>query len=251
MLIFNRSKPILIICNGPSTSQIDWNWMKIHRKNFNIFCMNSSYKMFDTLNFYPDFYSNLDSVVLESHKEKIKKLIIQKKIKKIFLNGLCKFDYSDKTLQKVVKSKTFFGDLSKNFYNFNSWMNTGSDSVQISIMMGFNKIFIIGVDGYLEVIKEAEKKQGNIYEVKKTPDYNPNYWFSNYQEKGELYNLPNASFAHVPGWEKALSECKKNKIELYNLSNNNYTKIPKINFSKFKETIENESFMATNSIHHN
>jgi hypothetical protein len=251
MLILNRSKPILVICNGKSTSQLDWEWIKINRKKIKIFCMNAAYKIFSQVGVYPDFYANLDSVVLESHKEKIKELINKKKINKIFLNGLCEFDYSDSTLQKVVKSKKKFGELSNNFYNFNSWMNTGSDSVQISIMMGFNKIFVIGVDGYVEIINESEKKEGIVYEIKKTPEHNPNYWFSHYQEKGELYNLPNSSFAHIPGWDKAIDVCRKNKIEFYNLSNNDYTKIPKMNFLKFKEMIENESFLAANSINYN
>ncbi len=238
MLILNRSRPILIICNGKSTCKLDWNWLKLVREKLDVFCMNAAYKKFEELDFYPKYYSNLDSVVLESHVENINKLISKRKIKKIFLNGLCNFDFSDKELQKIVKSKNFFGDLSKSFDRFNSWMNTGSDTVQISIMMGYKKIFVIGVDGYVEVINEAEKKHGIVYQIKETPKDNPNYWFSNYQEKGEIYNLPNASFAHVPGWDKTLEVCKKNNIDLYNLSDNNYTNIPKIDFLSFKEIIE-------------
>jgi hypothetical protein len=238
MLIFSRSRPILIICNGKSTNQLDWNWLKKFRNKIDIFCMNSAYKKFCELDFFPDYYSNLDSVVLESHKEKIQELIDKNKIKKIFLNGLCEFNYTNNALQKITKSKIFFGNLSKDFNNFNSWMNTGSDTVQISIMMGYKKIFVIGVDGYVEMIKESELKQGIICEIKETPKDNPNYWFSDYQEKGDVYNLPNASFAHVPGWNKAIEVCKENKIQLYNLSNNDYVNIKKIDFLKFKEMIQ-------------
>jgi hypothetical protein len=96
----------------------------------------------------------------------------------------------------------------------------------------------ISVDGYVEIIKESEKKHGIVYQIKETPMDNPNYWFSNYQEKGEIYNLPNQSFAHVPGWNKAIEVCKKNKITLYNLSNNNYTNMSKIRLCDFYKIIE-------------
>lgn len=232
--------PILIICNGKSTNQLNWDWLKFNKNKIDTFAMNGAYKIFEKLNFYPDYYSNLDGVVLESHKHKIKKLINEEKIKKIFLNSSCDFDFgSSSKIYKINKIKNSFDcNLSETFDSFNSFMNTGCDSVQISIMMGYKIIYLIGVDGYLEIIDGVRKKEGIIYEVIETPKENPNYWFSSYQEKGEFYNLPNASYAHQPSWERIFEICKKKKIKLLNLSNNDYTNITKIRFLDFTKKIE-------------
>jgi len=236
----NSSKPILIIGSGKSSSQIDWDWLNNNKDKIDTFAMNSSYKIFQKLNFYPTYYANLDNVVIVSHKEKLQALLDMKKIKKCYYLDNVKFKENE-TYCKVSKKQPPWDGVSKNISNFHTWANTGSDCVQLAIMMGYKEIYIIGVDGYVEKIKEARYTSNNTLVIKKTPKDNPNYWFPEYQEKGDSYNIPNATMWHKPGWDYSSKICKSLNIKYYNLSmNKNYiTTIPFISYDKFKKRIEN------------
>jgi len=231
-----KIKPIIIICGGQSTKQIDWEWLKKYKNKIDTFGLNNAYKTYQQLDFYPTYYANLDQVVIQSHKEKIQKLIKENKIKKFFLHGECEFE-KHATYQPVNKIIPAYRDLSCDFKKFHTWMNTGSDAVQISIMLGYKQIYVIGVDGYIEMPKGKQKK-GIVYEMIDTPKKNSNYWFDNYIEKGEIYNLPNAEFSHKPGWEKAIRVCSQKNIKITNLSGNDYIRAPKLSFIEFTNKIE-------------
>lgn len=234
-------KPILIICNGPSAAQIDWEWLKTQRDRLDTFGMNNAYKMYNKLDFYPTYYANLDNIVIQSHKNKIQELLQLNKIQKLFLHSVCNFE-PHITYQRITKlpqqKGEFFerdGDLSTNFDEFHSWMNTGSDAVQISIIMGYKTIYLIGADGYREQIKEAKHLHGIMYEITETPTFNPNYWFPDYLEKGDRYNAPTSEY--LPGWKKTWLVCKKNNINLFNLSRKNtYSEyMPMVEYADFRK----------------
>mgnify|MGYP003144514056 CR=1 FL=1 len=38
----------------------------------------------------------------------------------------------------------------------------------------------------------------------KTPELNPNYFFNDYQRKGDVYNIPNAETCHSVSWDDAV-----------------------------------------------
>ena len=213
--------------------------------------MNSAYKIYDKYNFYPTYYASLDDTVIISHKKQLQKLLDTKKIQKYFYykwshyKPLCKrTDYIFKENENyvgVVKTGIYSG-ISSNFKDFKSWGNTGSDCVQIAIMMGYRNIYIIGVDGYIEKIKSAQLVNCNNMQkllMKETPKNNENYFFNDYQEKGEIYNIPNAMKWHIPGWVYATSTCNKNNIKIFNMSNKEYIKtIPFIDYDEFVKNIE-------------
>lgn len=232
----SNNKTILIICGGKSSGDIDWDFIKKHRENFSIFCMNSMYKMFEKLDFYPDYYASLDAVCLADHREAIQKFTTNNKIKKFFFVRTKKAHMNKDSRSYIVNevSPTFDG-VSDSINNFHSWGNTGSNAVQLSIMMGYKNIYIIGVDGYVEVINEAKEVNG-ILKINETPKDNPNYWFSDYHSKNETYNFPNANVWHVPGWNYAAKMCNKYGVKIYNMSHNkDYIKtIPFIPYSEFE-----------------
>ena len=230
-----KKKPILVIGNGKSAGKIDWNWVNKNKDKFDTFCMNSIYKIFEEKNFYPDYYANLDNVVIKCHKESLQKLLNLKKIKKCFYLSNENFKENE-TYVKIQKKSTWQG-ISKSNLTFSTWANTGADCVQLAIMLGYREIYIIGVDGYVEFIKDSELTKNRTLIMKKTPDDNPNYFFKNYQEKGETYNIPNASKWHIPGWNYSAMICNKLKIKYFNLSDNkNYIK--KIPFIKYKDFVK-------------
>merc|ERR1711871_369075 len=203
--------------------------------------MNSAYKIYEKLGFYPTYYANMDDVVLVSHKKKLQELLDKKKINKCFYLKWCsflkypkeKYNFNENS-SYVPIIKTGGGRLSTSTNTFSSWANTGSDCVQLAVMMGYRDIYIIGVDGYVEKIKEAKEviKNGRrTFVIKENPKDNPNYFFAEYQEKGEEYNPPDAIKWHVPGWETANKFCKLLSIKLLNMSNPEYIKsIPFIKY---------------------
>ena len=72
-----KDRPILIIGNGGSASKIDWEWLR--SADLDTFGMNSAYKRYEELSFYPTYYANLDDVVIVSHKERLQQLLDKKK----------------------------------------------------------------------------------------------------------------------------------------------------------------------------
>jgi len=248
-----QKKPILIIANGKTAGQIDWKWLKNNSDKLDTFGMNSAYKIYKKLDFYPTYYANMDDVVVVSHKKKLQELLDRRTIKKCFYLKWCSFIkyhpnmYSfneNETYVPIIKSATSAYKLSSNTENFSSWSNTGSDCVQLAIMMGYREIYLIGVDGYVEKIQEAEEFIQNgrrTLIIKKTPEDNPNYFFKEYQEEGDEYNPPNESSAHRPGWRTVANHCKLMGINVLNMSNPNYIKsIPFTDYDTFKNNIENK-----------
>ena len=97
-------------------------------------------------------------------------------------------------------------------------------------MLGYRKIYLIGVDGYKKNIIPEAKKINKKLVMKETPKKNVNYWFNDYQEKGEIFNVPNQHIFHIPGWKNMCFSFHINiKINVFNLSNKNYIK-----YFKFK-----------------
>jgi len=231
--------PVLIIGNGKSAAQIDWKWLKSKKASLDTFGINSAYKMYSKLDFYPTYYANLDNVVIVNHRDRIQKLLDLKKIKRCFLLSNAKFKEND-TYRKICKSGRAWAGVSKDTRHFDSWANTGSDCVQLAIMMGYKEIYIIGIDGYIEKINEAKLTHYNTLIIKETPTDNPNYWFPEYQEKGDEYNIPNAKYWHVPGWDYSAKICKEKSVKYYNLSTTkDYIKsVPFMDYNDFVKKFE-------------
>jgi hypothetical protein len=243
-----KSKPILVIANGKTASQIDWKWLKDNRNKIDIFCMNSIYKKFEEFGVYPDYYASLDDVVTECHKDNLQKMVNDMKIKKCFYLGTCYYNKKYATsfngvdsyypINKISSNKSDI-KVSESNLEFNSWSNTGSDCLQLAIMMGYKDIYLIGADGYVEKINESKQLKTGALEITETPKDNPNYFFSTYQEAGEKYNVPNASKCHLPGWKHSVNVCKELGINLFNMSNPDYiTTMPKITYDDFVKKIE-------------
>lgn len=233
-----KKKPILIIGNGKSAGQIDWKWLNNNKDKIDTFGINSAYKMYDKLNFYPTYYANLDNVVIKSHKDKLQELLNKKKIKKCFYLSNVEFNENE-TYYKLHKIGGAWKGISKNNLEFKTWANTGSDCVQLALMMGYREIYIIGIDGYIEKINESTLTHKNTLIIKETPKDNPNYWFADYQEKGDEYNIPNALKWHKPGWDYSALVCNKLNIKYYNLSSiKDYVRsIPFMDYNNFKNII--------------
>ena len=91
---------------------------------------------------------------------------------------------------------------------------------------------------YPEEIDGASlKKTGtsDFLQMEKTPDVNPNYWFDDYQQKGDIFNLPRRNIFQKPGWEALSRQAKQEGIEIINCSKG--TKLTCFPIKDIKEVI--------------
>lgn len=252
----NKENTIFILGNGPSLADVMCNPEKLNiLKQYHTFGFNAAYRKFDELNFYPTYFGCCDPKLIKTHLENFKKLIYNSPIKKhFFLNHIqrdpnppfTKEDIEQGTYQKInfvmenfdatnylehVQNSTF-----DNFYNVPS---TGANAVNMSIIMGYKNIILLGCDcNYKEFLKEAKITNEEIEEltITETPDKNENYWFDDYQQKGDIFTIPGGPTNHMKAWETIKKVSDYHKVRLVNCSP--ISKIQCIPKSTFEKEIE-------------
>jgi hypothetical protein len=230
-------KKLLIICNGPSTKNLDWDFLNKNKDKIDTFCVNGIYRKFEELNFYPTYFGCFDYVVGKYHEKEFQKLLDESTIKQFyFLNNLTLKDKHNKLNTIVIKEqkKKY---ISKKYGKFNDWLNSGANSLQIGCMLGYKEIYIVGVDGYKVKKLDVSKQYGKRLIITETPEKNPNYFFDDYQRKNDIYNKI-GNFHQKPGWELSGEITKDNNIKVYNMGNRKYIKCYEfISLSDFYEKV--------------
>jgi hypothetical protein len=244
----NKNKKILIIGNGPSTKQVDFSKLT----NIETFMFNSAYRKFEEINYYPTFFSCIDTKLIHKHYDNFISLKDNTNIKKYyFLNNnlLDKKQFTEEDLKdgkiQIVKNKSSVKE--NNFIFQNSKYDelfelndTAAYSTFISIMNGYREILLIGCDlNYRQMIDECKivktPKNTDMLIIDKTPEKNPNYWFDNYQQKGDIYNFPNPD-EHLKGWDKIYEISLYYCIDIINCSD--LSKINNFPFHDLKKIYE-------------
>jgi hypothetical protein len=104
------------------------------------------------------------------------------------------------------------------FTQFHDNGNSGANACSAAVCMGYKKIILLGVDcNYVEFV-DGSKKDGPGLIMDKTPDTNPNYWFDDYQQKGDQYNIPDGIKFHMPTWNMFAYRAAHAGIEVVNCS---------------------------------
>lgn len=232
---------LYILGNGPSLKNVNFQ----NLKDKDTFCLNSSYKKFKELDFYPTYFGCFDPKLIECHYENFLQLMENSNIENFFFlnennNGEKEFTKEQEKHTKYVKinflpPENEYKECS--FNNFYKMHNSGATAALIGILLGYKKIILLGCDGnYVEKILESKMidESTKTLQITETPKKNPNYWFDNYQEKGEIYSLPDGNGCHMKGWELLYQASKFHNVEIIN-ENTNST-IPY--FSKMKEYID-------------
>jgi len=217
-LRFKRpSEHVFIMGNGPSLKEVPLD--EIFR--FDTIGMNAAYRYWDTVNMYPTYYCCMDTVVLESHKEEVKRLIDKASmlgirrffLRRVFLDWYPEHEgaWNITFLEDIIPSNRFF-DLDK--------VTTGSYSLLFAWYLGYRSIDILGVDlNYVEKVEGAALKEGRVLEIEDDSQENPNYFFDGYQVKGDKYNPPNPHpNLHVRAWHKAAQAIKDMPCNVTNLN---------------------------------
>ena len=190
--LLQNSKIALVLANGPSAKLIDF-------KNNNLGSiatvgMNSAFRFWKKIDFRPIYYICMDIEVTQTIADDIVGLIKENRIHKFFLRDEIKalhpeianneriYWYS----QAVIESEIFDS----------TYVTTGSWAIRWMLHEGMRLIATIGIDGIQNEILTEAKRLGSGSDLRlqivNTPKFNPNYFFSDYQQAGDKYNIPNS-----------------------------------------------------------
>ena len=209
---------LIVMGNGPSLAQLT-NFHRLKHYAVDTIGMNAAYRYWQRVNWYPTYYCCFDYVVTDSHRHNLINMMNNPEIpiKKYFLlKRICK---SPKLNLVQIKQKEI-GSFSTSLDNFGYGGGTGQCACELGACMGYKKIILIGIDAtYTELINECgEKTQDGkrILYIKRTPKKNPNYFIDDYQQEGDVYNIPQCEKFHKAPWIKFAEFAEENDIQVIN-----------------------------------
>ncbi len=225
-----RATDLLVLGNGPSLKP------EFFEQFSGVRClgMNAAYRYWDRIAWYPDLYCCLDDQLVLSHADEITRLIRTRQCKIFFLHQniltaqphLAEQDdvYFLPQLRPGENSALLCDEFglahrpSPIFQSTNpSKLTTGSYSLRFAAYLGFRRLGLIGIDcRYVEYIQGCGRVGGLVLEMKETPASNPNYFFSDYQQKGDRYNIPNPE-VHQGNLHLQAFEALRDDIAEYNI----------------------------------
>jgi FkbM family methyltransferase len=221
----------VILGNGPSLKGFDFSRLK----GLDVFGMNVAYRYWDKIDWYPSYYSCLDTVVGISHKESIARLIETSDENgiRLFLlrENLVKQLGDIKNIHKVLN----FDQIRHGYQQFDApTISTGSHTAAWAAALGYSEIFLLGIDcNYIEIVDGAVLVKGTELEIVEEKP-NPNYFFDGYQQTGDKYNIPNPRREiHLESWREVASVLARTPAIILNA---NFTsKVDAFDFCDFEQ----------------
>jgi len=205
----------IILCNGPSLRGVDLTKLP----KVATFGMNVAYRHWSRIGWFPTHYSCLDEVVGMHHQSAIAEMIARAG------NGAP----SRYFLRRNVIEHLGFGD-NPRVVNFDDLadshgalsrqpVTTGSHTLIWAVTLGYRQIFLLGADSnYVEVVAGAEFVEKTVLRIVREAE-NPNYYFDDYQQPGDRYNLPNiGGETHLTSWRVAAAVAAETDVAVYNFS---------------------------------
>jgi hypothetical protein len=238
--IASYKDPLSDVCivagNGPSSRLIDYRFTRSRR--ISLVGMNSAYRYWNKIGVRPDYYVSIDPVVSISNAREIRDLIDENSIKLFVLADEFLDEFPEYCTKKnVLTLGSLLGDGAYTYLSSRDARTTGAWSVRLAAELRFKQIQIIGFDGVreeqLSTTIEAKDHSELGLKIAKTPAFNPNYFFSDYQKEGDLYQVPNPEGftkangirLHTLAVRNSLADIKKNDpdIVVSNLSADDFS----------------------------
>lgn len=197
---------VFVVGNGPSLRHFDLSTIDM----YDWVGMNAAYRHWDRIGIYPKFYSCLDLNVGVSHIQEIIRLVKDSKINKIKL-----FLLRDNIISssKLLKESSIVINYDKEFTSFpdriKKQVTTGSHTLLWMHLLGFKQIILLGIDiNYKELADGSTfigKKKNHTLKITKN-EVSKNYFFDDYQEKGDVYSVPNPiPNLHKNSWSRMIN----------------------------------------------
>ncbi|MCR9260194.1 MAG: hypothetical protein NXH95_10760 [Pseudomonadaceae bacterium] len=195
-----KSTPALLLGNGPSLKHLD---LVKDTTGHHTFGMNAAYRHWEKIDWWPTYYSCLDTVVGDSHYSAIEALVVNSAS-----NGIQKFLVRENVFERIPKAHLGVVDcyedlVSNGLLPHLPDITTGSHTLLWAQLLGYQTILVAGVDlNYVEQLDQSSLIEG-VLEVTEEGQ-NPNYFFDDYQRPGDRYNIPNPRpNLHKSSWVNA------------------------------------------------
>lgn len=215
-----KGNEVLVIGNGFSLRNMEFQ----HLRAFKSIGMNAAYRHWKTTGIYPIYYICLDTVVIESLKDEIYELIqkrVENGIQLFFLRkNLLNFYPELNNIPEVLFFEDYFN--SPYFEGITHNLTTGSFSALLAAMLGYKRVYLLGIDiNYVQQIPEAKSVKGHVLEITETPSKNPNYFFDDYQRKGDRFNVPDSTpDLHYQSWVVVKERLERFGVHVLNCNPN-------------------------------
>lgn len=232
------SRECIVVGNGPSSRLINYEYLK--KESIPFLGMNSAYRHWRKTGAYPEYYISIDTVVTSSNAGDIKNLIDESPIKLFLLAD----EFIDafpgyENHPNVLTLSNVIANASYQLISKDCTKTTGAWALRLAAELGFSIIRTIGFDGIRdEILANAQpsKQDGELgLVITSTPTFNPNYFFSGYQVKGDKYQVPNADGftksrgikLHTLAIKEAIGDIAESapQTEVYSCSIDDYTSI--------------------------
>ncbi|MEM8758228.1 MAG: FkbM family methyltransferase, partial [Planctomycetota bacterium] len=210
-----RAETLVILGNGPSLREVDLAGLG----GADTLGMNAAYRHWDRIGWYPTHYCCMDTVVIMSHADEIARMVRDRRalgMRRFFLRT-CILETQPQLRDEP--SVTFLEDVQEASELLSpQGITTGSFSALFGAFMGYRRMVLLGIDcDYVEKIDQAKAAGGIKLAITETPKANPNYFFDDYQQKGDLYNIPNASPGfHPRAWSQAERVLTEAGVRVFN-----------------------------------
>ena len=195
-----QDKCALLLGNGPSLAGLD---LANDVSDMHTFGMNAAHRYWKNVDWWPTYYSCLDTVVGESHYEAIEDLILKSR-----RNGIQRFLLRENVCKRLPQECLNRVDVYEDLVAASLLPNlpditTGSHTLLWAQHLGYQTILLAGVDlDYVEQVDHSELIDG-VLEIS-GEGQNPNYFFDDYQLPGDRYNIPNPRpNMHIESWVNA------------------------------------------------
>jgi hypothetical protein len=207
----------IVICNGPSLRDFDFRSLP----KVATFGMNAAYRHWDRIGWYPTHFACLDEVVGLHHADAIGDMIGRDG-----RNAPAHFLLRENLVAHLGargggRDVNNYDAVTDSVYALaRQPVTTGSHTLIWALTLGYRSIFLLGADSnYVEVVPGAEFVEETVLEIAREAD-NPNYFFDDYQQLGDRYNLPNiGGETHLRSWRVAAGVAAEFDAQVYNLSN--------------------------------
>ncbi len=200
-----------VLGNGPSLANVSLPSLSPYAT----IGMNAAYRYWRQIDWRPRFYACVDLVVGMSHRDEIAALINEGRIEAFLLrSNLIEALGRTARTQRVVNFDAVRATCPSLSINPPT---TGSHAALWAASMGYRKVCVLGVDGrYKEIVDGARRGDGIELEIVEARQ-NPNYFFSDYQQPGDRYNVPNPRpELHLNAWRLAAARLKRENVDAFN-----------------------------------
>lgn len=203
----HQGETCFIIGNGPSLRVEDLE--QLSRKNIPTFAFNRIYLMFDNTGWRPTYYISQDEKTLKNCVKQVNEMELKYKFIPLFIHYYHDVTIDDAYYFHLIRQTEKFPTMEKDIScGIGDSTTVAVTAAQMAVYMGFQKIYLIGIDHSFSTYKndKGEIIHDNLAKDYFTSEYN--------KDKAKLY-MPNLD-ASTRAFISMKSFCDKNGIEVVN-----------------------------------